>query len=362
MRRGYLSPVKRRLRAARDRLGRAFLWFEEKPLVVVLAAAGATVATALVLASSAGWPHVLRVAYAQHSWAWLGACLLGEIGAYLGYVLTIRDMARVDSGPDMNLAVSTQTVVAGFGVFAATRSSGGFAVDYWAFRRAGAGRRDAVSRVLALGFLEYAVLGVVALAASALLYFRLDGHAGYAATLPSLTIVPCFAVALWATSPKRAARLSSAGRRSGWLRRGFASSVAAAKNVRSLILSPREHGLGVLGNSLYWAGDIICLWAALRLVGGEQISVSKLVLAYTGGYVLTRRSLPAGGAGIVEVALTFALVGMGTHFVSALLGVLVYRLFNFWLPIVPALALMPTIRELRGRFHRAERREASVGR
>jgi hypothetical protein len=71
------------------------------------------------------------------------------------------------------------------------------------------------------------------------------------------------------------------------------------------------------------------------------------VLAYSGGYVLTRRALPAAGAGLVEVALTLALTGMGMQFSRALLGVLVYRLFNFWLPIIPALAYMPAIRDLR---------------
>jgi uncharacterized membrane protein YbhN (UPF0104 family) len=78
------------------------------------------------------------------------------------------------------------------------------------------------------------------------------------------------------------------------------------------------------------------------------------VLAYSGGYVLTRRALPAGGAGLVEVALTLALTGMGMQFSRALLGVLVYRLFNFWLPIIPALAYMPAVRDLRARFARAQ--------
>jgi uncharacterized membrane protein YbhN (UPF0104 family) len=45
---------------------------------------------------------------------------------------------------------------------------------------------------------------------------------------------------------------------------------------------------------------------------------------------------------------------MGLHFAPALLAVIVYRLFNFWLPIVPALAMMPAIRDLRQRFQRAE--------
>ncbi len=346
--------MRHRFSAIRAALERGFVRVEEKPLVVVLVAAGATVAATVALTSLARWTSVVHRIDAQHAWRWLGVCLAGELAAYAGYVLTIRDMARVADGPDMNLAVSAKTVVAGFGVFAATRGSGGFAVDYWAFRRAGAGKRDAASRVLALGFLEYAVLSVAALAASAALYFRLDGHANDGLTLPSLTIIPLFAVAFWVTSPKRVGRLSHAGRDPGRIRRVFSSSVRGAGNVRLLLANPREHGLGVLGSVVYWAGDILCLWAALQLVGGTRVTVAALVLAYTGGYVLTRRALPAGGAGVVEVALTFALVGVGVHFVPALIGVLVYRLFNFWLPIVPALALMPTIRQLRSRFRSAK--------
>ena len=325
---------------------------EDKPLLVVLVAAGATVAVALLLASSAGWPRVLRVAEATRSWSWLVGCAIGEVLAYGGYVLTVRDMARVDQGSKLELSASVTTVVAGFGVFAATRSSGGFAVDYWAFRKAGAGRREALRRVLGLNFLEYLILSLAALAASLLLFVGLDGRAGPAVTLPALTLLPVVALAAWATSPRRVHRLSQP--RHGWLRRLLADSVAGAGMVRKLLTSPREHGLGVAGNSLYWAGDILCLWAALQLVGGTRITLAALVLAYSGGYVLTRRSLPAGGAGVVEVALTFALVGMGVRIVPALVGVLVYRIFNFWLPIVPALALMPTVHRLRRRFHRAE--------
>ena len=60
----------------------------------------------------------------------------------------------------------------------------------------------------------------------------------------------------------------------------------------------------------------------------------------------------------MELALTFALVGMGLKFVPALIGVIIYRLFNFWLPIVPALFVIPAIRDLRLRLRAAERRPA----
>jgi uncharacterized membrane protein YbhN (UPF0104 family) len=342
-------------RAARLREGfrNGLLWLDEKPLVVILAAAGATVGCVVVLCAYAGWTPVRRLVFAPHAWAWLVVCLLGEVAAYAGYALTIRDMARVDGGGDISLGSSARVVIGGFGVFAATRGSGGFAVDYWAFRATGARRREAVARVLGLGFLEYATLSIAALAASALLFGGLDGHAGYATTLPSLVIVPIAALALWATSPTRVRRLSRP--RNGIVLRRVANGVAGAAYVRGLLASPREHGLGVLGNVGYWAGDILCLWAALRCVGADPISFSALVLAYSGGYVLTRRSLPAGGAGVVELALTFALVGMGMRVVPALVGVVIYRLFNFWLPIVPALFVIPAIRDLRLRLRSAER-------
>ena len=180
---------------------------------MVLAAGIATFGTALVLASYAGWPRVAHLVYTRHSWLWLGACLAGELVAYVGYALTLRDMARVDGGDEMSLGLSAKVVVAGFGVFAATRASGGFAVDYWAFRRTGAAKRAAAHRVLGLGFLEYLVLSVIALAASAALFFGVDGRAGLSTTLPGLTIVPALAAAAWATSPSRVDRLSR--RRSG---------------------------------------------------------------------------------------------------------------------------------------------------
>jgi uncharacterized membrane protein YbhN (UPF0104 family) len=329
----------------------AWLWLEGKPVAIVVAAAGTTFGVVFVLASWAGWPRLMRVTETNPAWWWLVICLVGEIVAYAGYALTVRDMARVDDGAEMSLLRSAHAVVAGFGVFAATRSSGGFAVDYWAFQRAGASRREAAARAVGLGLLEYVVLSICALAASLALFLRIDGQAGSSTTLPSLLILPCLAVGWYLTSPRRARRLSKPqGRR---VRRWFARFVAGATTVRLLLTRPKQHGLGVLGNLAYWAGDILCLWAALHFVHAH-LSVAALVVAYAGGYVLTRRALPAGGAGFVEVALTFALVWIGLPVPQTVVAVIVYRLFNFWLPILPALILLPSIREMRSQFDEAE--------
>lgn len=269
-------------------------------------------------------------------------------------MLAVRDMARVGDGPELSLSLTTRTVVAGFGVFAATHSAGGFAVDYWALRRAGLNRREAIARVLGLGAMEYAVLAPAALISALVLFVGAGGdRVQDAMTLPWLLVVPGFLLAFWLSSPKRSRRLSDPGQ-GGRLRQALAHGVAGVTKLRELATRPRQHGAGLVGVSFYWFGDILCLWAALQAFG-VRLSIPALILAYATGYVATRRSLPGGGAGVVEVLMTFALVWVGVGFAPALLSVIVYRLFNFWLPIVPALAVLPTVRQLRRAYREAER-------
>ena len=92
---GIRSLPLRTGRAIRDQLLRV----EEKPVAVVVAAAGATIVVSYLLAASVGWRHVSHIVYAKHSWMWLGACLIGELLAYLGYVLTLRDIAACGGRP-----------------------------------------------------------------------------------------------------------------------------------------------------------------------------------------------------------------------------------------------------------------------
>ena len=253
----------------------------------------------------------------------------------------------------MDLRVSAKTVVAGFGVFAATRGSGGFAVDYWALRREGAGRRDALGRVLALGFLEYATLSIVALLASIALYAASTGTRATRRRFPSLLVIPAFAFALWATSRKRVARLAlrtADSRLAPADVRGF--GCRRTQGAHADLQPPGARARRTRHDDLLGRGHRVPLGrsSARRRPPDHDLGPDPV----PGGPVLSRRSLPAGGAGVVEVALTLALVGMGVRFAPALIAVLIYRLFNFWLPIVPALALIPRVRDLRQRFQRAE--------
>jgi uncharacterized membrane protein YbhN (UPF0104 family) len=303
------------LRRSRD-------WLERHPLVVLVVPTVLALGAVALLADLAGAEPLNRALRNLHP-AWLLLCLGGELVAYFGYVLAV-----------------------------ATRTSGGFAVDYWVLRSAGEDRDGAVARVFALGALEYAVLAPAALV-SAIALLASGADVSKTLTLPWLLVIPGAFVAIWVSSPKRAARWSKP--RGGRLRHAFAHFVAGLSILRSMFVAPpREHGLGLLGTALYWAGDIACLWGALQVFGNPRLSLPALILGYATGYVLTRRSLPAGGAGVVEIALTFALHWMGFPFVRALLGVVVYRIFNLWLPILPALATLPAVKELRRELKEAE--------
>ena len=317
-------------------------------ILFVIASALAVLAAALV-ADAAGLEEVERVTSRLDA-RWLVICLGGELLGYIGYVLALRNVARVDGGPRLSFATTARTVVSGFGVYAAAHAAGGFAVDYWALRRAGLRRDEAIARVAGLGVLEYAVLAPAALVSALVLVAGSGYHVEPSMTLPWLAVIPGFGAALWASSPRRSGRLLDG---EGRIRGSIAHAVSGLVTLRALFRRPVQHLPGLLGVAFYWFGDIACLWAALRTFG-VHVSWPALIVAYATGYVASRRSLPAGGAGVVEVLMTFALVWVGLPLAPALAGVLLYRLFNFWLPIVPALVFLPSVKQLRRSFEHGE--------
>jgi uncharacterized membrane protein YbhN (UPF0104 family) len=187
-----------------------------------------------------------------------------------------------------------------------------------------------------------------------LLYFGIGGKASASLTLPWLAVLPGAVLAAWLTSPGRGDRFTyRADERT--LRCGLAHAVAALTLLRRLIEEWRRHGLAFLGAALYWIGDIVTLWAALR-VFDLRLPVTVLVLAYSTGWALTRRALPLGGPGLVEILLAWVLTWFHLNFAQAAAGVVAYRIFNFWLALVPAAAVLPFARRLQRDLARAAAR------
>jgi uncharacterized protein (TIRG00374 family) len=297
--------------------------------------------------------------------SWFPLCLAGKLLAYVGYVMAYRDVARADGGPRIGVWSIFRIVIVGFGAFVVGSSAAGLAVDYWALRRAGAGPHESTRRVLALNTLQWAVIAAAAALSALLLLVGLGGGAPPGMELPWLVIVPtCVAAAVWTTQSRRVGRLTAVPPRSDAreftqrarrsIRVAFADAIGGVALVRHIITHPREYPAALAGFPVYWFGDLLTLYAALRAFG-VHLDPASLVLAYTTTFVLTAVPLPAGGSGGIEASLALTLHLLGAPLAPALLGVVVYRLFSFWLPVLPALAFLPTVKQLRRDVHEASR-------
>jgi uncharacterized protein (TIRG00374 family) len=104
-----------------------------------------------------------------------------------------------------------------------------------------------------------------------------------------------------------------------------------------------------------WLLDAASLWVFLWAYG-SRVEIDGLLVSYGLANVLAAIPLTPGGLGVVEAVLTSSLVGFGTPRDVAILGVISWRLVNFWLPI-PAGGLAYLSLRARSGPPRRERRE-----
>ena len=311
-------------------------WPVHRLAILVAVAAVLAVGALLALASTVGIQEALTRLVHPH-WPWLGAAVGGELLAYAGYTAAYREIARVEGGAELQVPKAAALVAAGFGVFI---HGGGFALDRMALRRAGLSKKEARRRVLSLGTLEYAVLAPATLAAAIVVVIW------HPTISPSLTLP-------WIIGPPIGAALAAVALRyqtriGHWplVGRPLLHGLEALELVLVFVRAPLRHAPALVGTLAYWAGDIFCLWATLQAFSAHSPPIAQLVVGYATGYALTRRALPLGGAGVVEAFLPYALGLLEIALLPALLAVFAYRLINLWLPMIPALAGLPTLRSL----------------
>jgi uncharacterized membrane protein YbhN (UPF0104 family) len=328
-------------------------------LLAILVALALGAGAVGLLGMAAEYGEMLK-AFRRADESWFPVCLAGVVLAYIGYVLSYRDAARAAGGPRLPYWSVTRVVAVGFGAFVVGSSAGGLAVDFWALRRAGAGLHEAARRVLALNTLEW--LSLTSAAALAGLLVLMSSREGVPTALPVawIVVVPAAVLAAaWVSSPQRAERLAkpktSANHPSGWkvrawlawvgtqLRKGLADAVGGVALVRHIVLRPHRYPLGLVGFPLYWASHLLVLYAALRAFTDEPVGIPALVLAYATGYIAT------------ALGSLWSLHLVGIALAPALLAALVYRFFTFWLPIVPAVFFLPTLKRLNRDLPRTKR-------
>jgi uncharacterized membrane protein YbhN (UPF0104 family) len=331
-------------------------------VAILLAAAAVATASLLLLAPA--------IADLPDTWGrltsgdgrWLLAALGFEALSFLGHIVLFRAVSR-DAGPRVGLRASTEITLAGH---AATRlfaagGAGGVALTAWALRRSGMDRAAVAARMTAFLVLLYSVyMGALIVGGTGL----------YAGVLPGpapvgLTLVPAvFGAVVIATAlalPHVSGRLERlALRRGGRLRRVAPGTAAVGDGVRASLRLARRLDPGLAGALLWWAADIAVLWACFEAFGRSP-AVAVVVMAYFVGMLANTLPLP-GGVGGVDGGMIGALIAFGVDPGLAVVSVLAYRGFAFWLPIAPGVAAWLGLRRTVAAWEREDAAAAAAER
>jgi uncharacterized protein (TIRG00374 family) len=317
-----------------------------------------------------------KIAGLGHTWhrirtgdpAWLAAGVGFELLSFLGYValfraVFVRGESRVDWRESYQI---TMAGVAATRLFAAA-GAGGVALTAWALRRSGMEARIVACRMVAFIVLLYAVyMSSLVIAGIGLSTGVFHGGGSFAVTVVpaifgALAILVFGLVSLLpAGFERRVGRWAQGRGRFAKLAGRLATAPASmATGVRTAIDLIRSRNPLLLGAVAWWAFDIATLYAAFEAFGTPP-PIAVVVMAYFVGTLGNLLPLP-GGIGGVDGAMigTFAAFDVNTGL--AIVAVLAYRAFAFWLPTVPGIIAYLQLRRTVNRWdERADAEEAAT--
>ena len=272
--------------------------------------------------------------------AWLGIAVALEAVSYVGYAWTVASFSSA-AGIVLGLRRSTEITLA---ATAATRllaagGAGGVALTTWALARAGHGAAGAARQVSAHVVTTYGAFMVIVISVGT--GMALAGEPPALTALPAviallLTIV--FLVAIQA--PDAIARRLDPG--SGWRHRVLSLPRALSDGTQFSIELLRRREPGLLGVAMWWIFDIATLWACFEAFGGHP-PIAELTMAYALGMLGNLLPLP-GGVGGVEGGMVGAFAAFDVDASTALVAVLAYRAISVWLPALPGVVALATLR------------------
>jgi uncharacterized membrane protein YbhN (UPF0104 family) len=272
--------------------------------------------------------------------AWLAAAVGLECVSYLGYAW---NMAAVSAADNVVLGVRRATLIT-LAATAATRlvaagGAGGIAVTTWALSRAGHGPKQAAKQVSQHLVATYGVFMTLVIAVGTAL--AVAGEDPLLSAVPAVVAALCvviFSVVIQA--PDWLSRHLDTGPR--WRRRLLAAPQALADGTHFTVDLIRRREPGLWGTVLWWAFDIATLWACFWAFGGHP-PVPELVMAYLLGMLGNLLPLP-GGVGGVEGGMVGACAAFDINASVALVAVLAYRAISVWLPALPGVLALATLR------------------
>jgi putative heme transporter len=278
----------------------------------------------------------------QHGDAWwLGLAAVLEVCSFWGYIMLFRAVfARGFSRLDWRASYEiTMAGLAATRLFAAA-GAGGIALTAWALRRAGVEPRVAACRLIAFMVLLYAVyMGTLVICGLGLYVGIIPGRHPFA-----ITVVPAIfgaiVVALFlgiSLVPGNFDRFVRHSTGTGWPVKVATwlatASATTGSGVRTAIDLVRSRDPFLLGAVLWWGFDIAVLWASFHAFGAAPPG-GVIVMSYFVGMLGNTLPLP-GGIGGVDGGMIGAFTAFGVHVQVAIVAVLAYRVFSFWLPTLP---------------------------
>ena len=301
-------------------------------------------AAVLYLAGGVGLSYVAGFDRIWHTvqhpdWPWLAASLGSVAVAFGGYYLGYRGVGKVEGGPDdLSHLDRFAVVAAGFGGFLA---HGGAGIDQPVMRVAGGSEREAKVRVTLLGGLEHGIMAIPCSFAAIVLLIQGVWKPPLDFIIP-WAVGPAvgFTVAYWAAERYRD-RLRGRG---GW-REKLSLLFDATHLVGEMFRHPARYGGAISGMLLYWLADMFALWAAITAFGFRMNGATEVV-AFGTAMIVTRRTGPLGGAGILDVALAATIWYSGVPWPAAVLGTYSYRFFAVWPPQPVSFLMLPRLRRL----------------
>ena len=301
---------------------------------------------------------------------WLALALVFTVLSFGGYVVLFR-YVYVEGGARIGLRESYEITMASLAatrIFAAG-GAGGIALTAWAMRRSGMPRRAVAERTIVFLILTYVVYMVGMLVVGVGLRLGIfPGPAPFGLTVvpavfAAVSILLTLLLALTPTDLQR--RVDQAIGRGGWLAR-LATKLATlpasmSAGVRHSIDHVRRRDPAILGSIAYWGFNIMVLWAAFRAFG-ESPSWAVIVMGFFVGMLGNLLPLP-GGVGGVDGGMIGAFIGFGVDDGLAVVAVLTYRAFAFWLPTIPGAIAFFQLRRTVARWreeHEHDRRHGAA--
>lgn len=274
--------------------------------------------------------------------AWLAVALGFELLSIGSYVALFHGI-HVPPGSPLTHRDSYLITMAGL---AATRlfaagGAGGVALTAWALRRSGMERREVAERMIAFLVVLYGVYVVAMFVCGiGLRVGILPGEAPFGLTvvpaiISGITIIVFGGLALVPEDfEHRIERMAPRRPRvARWLRRFALAPASMRGGIRFALRKTIHPDLAMIGSITWWAFNIAILWASFRAFG-ESPPIAVLVQAFFVGMLANLLPIP-GGIGGVDGGMIGALAAFGVPAGTAVLAVLAYRLFAFWLPTVP---------------------------